>query len=163
MRFVIFVWLCLVAFASSMAVAQASDAGLERFKAELVRTYNNPAPESIRTLMHPKSLACLQAEPKYERYLMKAETMQAIPGDAKISIQPVAANAALPYRGFTFPLRPSHVVRMEYGREVSSDGRSATTQISEKHIARANNRWYLIFPCPTQEGMGRLREMGMLD
>lgn len=94
---------------------------------------------------------------------MKAETIQAIPGDAKVSIQPVAAHAALPYRGFTFSVRPSHVVRMEYGREVSSDKRSTTSRISEKYIARANNRWYLILPCPTPEGLDRLREMGLLD
>lgn len=163
MRFVYFMWLILSGLTPALAVAQTLDPGLERFKAELVKTYNSPDPERIRTLMHPKSLACLQAEPKYERYLLQAETMQAIPADAKISVEAVSATAALPYRGFKFPLRPTHVVRMEFGKNVSSDGRSSTTQIAEKHIARANDRWYLIMPCPTPEGLGRLREMGLLD
>ena len=68
MRFVSFAWLMLAGLTPSLAVAQTLDSGLERFKAELVKTYNNPDPERIRTLMHPISLACLQAEPKYERY-----------------------------------------------------------------------------------------------
>lgn len=163
MRFVFFAWLMLAGFLPTLAVAQTLDSSLERFKAELVKTYNNPTPEHIRTLMHPKSLACLQAEPKYERYLLQAETMQAIPTDAKISVEAVAATDAMPYRGFKFPLRPTHIVRMEFGKKVSSDGRSTTTQVTDKYIARANDRWYLIMPCPTPEGLGRLREMGLLD
>lgn len=163
MRYLLIVLLTLVALSSVRSVVWASDAGLEGFRAELVKAYGKPAPERIRALAHPKSLACLQADPGYERYLMKAETMQAIPGDAKVSIQPVAADAALPYRGFTFPVRPSHVVRMEYGREMSSDKRSATTRIAEKYLARANNRWYLVLPCAAPEGRARLREMGLLD
>ena len=163
MRFVFSMWLMLAGLTPSLAVAQTLESSLERFKAELVKAYNNPDPARIRTLMHPKSLACLQAEPKYERYLLQAETMQAIPADAKISVEAVAATATLPYRGFKFPLRPSHLVHMEFGKKASPDGRSSTTQISEKYIARANDRWYLIMPCPTPEGLGRLREMGLLD
>src|SRR5689334_3377726 len=134
MRFVYLAWLMLAGLTPSLAVAQTLDPGLERFKAELVKTYNNPDPERIRTLMHPKSLACLQAEPKYERILLQAETMQAIPTDTKISIEAVSATAPLPSRGFQFPLRPTHVVRMEFGKRVSSDGRSSATEIAEKHI-----------------------------
>jgi len=163
MRIVFFLWLMLAAVTPALSVAQASDSGLEGFKAELVNTYRYPDNQRIRTLMHPESLACLQAEPKYERYLLNAETMQALPADAKVSVKAVAATAPLPFRGFKFPLRPSHVVRMEFGKKVSSDGRSSTTQIAEKYIGRANDRWYLIIPCPTPEGLGRLRDMGLLD
>lgn len=162
MRFFIIVWLMLIALSSSQASAQMLDSSLERFKNELVDAYQRPDAERIRALMHPKSRACLQAEPHYERYLMKAETMQAIPGDAKISVEAVSAGA-LPYRGFTFPLRPTFVVHMEHGKQTSSDGRSSTTQIADKYITRVADRWYLIFPCPTPAGMGRLREMGLLD
>lgn len=163
MRIGIFVWLMLAGLIPSLAGAQTPDSGLERFTAELVNAYKHPAPESIRPLMHPKSVACLKAEPKYERYLLRAETMQALPADAKISVEAVTAAAPLPYRGFTFPQRPTHVVHMEFGKKVSSDGRSSTTQISDKYLARSNDRWFLIMPCPTPEGLGRLRDMGLLD
>lgn len=163
MRFIVFMCLLLAGLSPSPATAQTPDSGLERFKSDLVNAYRQPDAERIRTLMHPKSRACLQAEPSYERYLLGAETMQALPGDAKISVEAVSPAAALPYRGFKFPLRPSHVVHMEFGKKSSSDGRSSTTQIADKYLARAADRWYLILPCPTPEGMGRLREMGLLD
>ena len=143
-------------------VTKSTDESLESFKAELIEVYNHPNPEQIRTLVYPKSLACMRSEAKYEKYLMRAETIQAIPSDAVVSIEKRSANAALPYRGFNFPLPPSHIVRMEFGKKVLHDG-SKTSQIAEKYIARANGRWYLIFPCPTSEGMGRLREMGLLE
>lgn len=139
------------------------DPDLESFKTEVVNVYRNPDSGRIRGLLHLKSLTCMQAEPKYEQYLLKAETIQPIPSDAKISVDEVSANAVLPYRGFTFPLRPTHVVYMEFGKKVSSDGRSKTTKISSVYIARDKGRWYLIMPCPTPEGMGRLRDMGLLE
>jgi len=147
---------------SGPAVAKKTEAGLENFKSQVMGAYSQLDPERIRTLMYPESLACLRAEPKYERYLLKAETMEAIPSDAKISVETVSANATLPYRGFRFPLRPSHIIRMEFGEKALPDG-SKISQIADKYIARVNNRWYLIMPCPTPEGMGRLREMGLLD
>jgi len=147
---------------SGPAVAKKPDAGLENFKSEVVGAYTRPDLERIRALMYPESIACLHAEPKYEQYLLRAETMEAIPSDAKISVETVSANATLPYRGFRFPLRPSHIVRMEFGKKTLPDG-SRISQIADKYIARVNNRWYLILPCPTPEGMGRLREMGLLD
>ncbi len=148
--------------ACASASAAALDAEGERFKASLVAAYSNPSAGRIQALLHPKSLACMRAEPKYESYLLRAESMQAVPVDAKLEVNEIPPGAALPFRGFEFPLRPSHVVRMEYGRKASPDGRSATTQIVEKHIAREGGRWYLILPCATPEGMGRLREMGLL-
>ena len=147
---------------SGSAVVKKPDAGLENFKSEVVGAYIRPDLERIRTLMYPESLACLHAEPKYEQYLLRAETMEAIPSDAKISVETVSANATLPYRGFRFPLRPSHIVRMEFGKKALPDG-SRISQIADKYIARVNSRWYLITPCPTPEGMARLREMGLLD
>jgi hypothetical protein len=97
------------------ATAQPLDADGERFTAEVVKTYGKPAIDRIRALLHPKSVACLRAEPEYERYLMRAETMRAVPATAEISVDAVAADAELPFRGFQFPVRPTHVVRMEYG------------------------------------------------
>lgn len=163
MRLVIFAWMLLAGLQPFLAAAKTPDASLERFTTELVNAYRHPDSERIRTLMHPKSRACLQAEPAYERYFLNAETMQALPSNAKISVDGISSTAALPYRGFTFPLRPTHIVHMEYGKKVSSDGRSSTTQIADKYIARIAGRWYLIMPCPTPEGMGRLREMGLQD
>ena len=145
------------------AVAQALDADGERLKSELIKAYRTPSPDAISALLHPRSRACVRAEPKYERYLMRAETAQAVPPDAKVSVEPVAADAPPPFRGFEFPVRPTHVVRMEFGRKPSADGRSATTQIAEKHIARDGNRWHLVLPCATSEGLRRLGEMGLLN
>lgn len=144
------------------AVTKKLDTGLEDFKNELVSAYSHPDKTSIRALTHPKSLACLRTEPKYEQYLLRAETMEAIPPDAIISVDTVAANTVLPYRGFKFPMRPSHMIRIEFGGKVSPDG-SKISQVASKYIARIHDRWYLILPCPTTEGMTRLREMGLLD
>lgn len=163
MRYIFLMCLMLAGFSPSLSAAHAADTGLERFKAELVGAYRQPDAERIRSLLHPKSLACLQAEQAYERYLLRAETMQALPRDAKISIDAISPVVTLPFADFTFPVRPSHVVHMEYGKQVSGDGRSSTTQIADKYLARSADRWYLIMPCPTPEGMGRLREMGLLD
>jgi len=163
MRSAAFAWLFLAAVSSSVEAAQSLDTSLERFKAELVNAYRQPDRERIRKLIHPKSIICLQTEPKYERYLLQAETNQALPPDAVVSVEPVDANTALPFRGFKFPLRPSHVVRMEFGKKVSSDGRSAITRISDKYISHSDNRWHLLIPCPTAEGLERLRDMGLLD
>jgi hypothetical protein len=162
MRLVMTLLLVLNAGSPLWAMAETLDAGGERFKTELVKAYGAPNPDRIGGLLHPKSLACLSAEQNYERYLMRAETVQAVPPEAKVSVEPVAEDAQLPYRGFVFPLRPSHVVRMEFGRKPSPDGRSATTQIAEKYIARDGDRWYLIMPCSTPDGLRRLREMGLL-
>jgi hypothetical protein len=160
MRIIVALIMFLVGIAA--AIAQTLDPPGERFKSELLRVYAAPDAQRIRALLHPKSAACVGAEPAYERYLMRAETMQPVPSDAKSSVQAIAADAKLPYSGFEFPVRPSHVVRMEYGRKQSPDGKSSTTQVAEKHIAREGERWYLVFPCPTRQGMERLREMGLL-
>jgi len=144
------------------AMAETLDSDGERFKAKLIKIYNTPGIEGIKTLLHPKSRECLRAEPKYEKYLMRAETMQPIPFDAKVSVQTLAADARLPYRGFEFPLRPSHVVSFEFGRKQSPD-RSVIAAIAEKYILRDSGRWYLIMPCATPEGLKRLTDMGLLD
>ena len=143
------------------AMGETLDSDGERFKAKLIKTYNSPTIEGIKTLLHPKSRECLRAEPKYENYLLRAETIQPIPADAKVSVQALAADAKLPYRGFEFPLRPSHIVRFEFGRKQLPDS-SSITAISEKYILRNNNRWYLIMPCVTPDGLKRLNDMGLL-
>jgi hypothetical protein len=145
------------------ASAQLLDTEGERFRAEVVQVYGAPDADRIRALLHPKSAACLRAEPKYERYLMRAETMQPLPHGATVSVHAVAANARLPYAGFDFPVRPSHLLRMEYGRTTSPDGRETTTQIADKYIARDDGKWYVILPCATPTGLRRLGEMGLLD
>ena len=144
------------------AMAETLDSDGERFKAKLIKTYNTPGIEGIKTLLHPKSRECLRAEPKYEKYLMRAEIIQPIPADAKVSVQTLAPDARLPYRGFEFPLRPSHVVSFEFGRKQSPD-RSATAKIADKYILKDSGRWYLIMPCATPEGLKRLNDMGLLD
>jgi len=146
---IILLMLVLTIISPLAAMAEMLDSDGERFKARLIKTYNAPGVAGIKTLLHPKSLECLRAEPKYENYLMRAETIQPIP-------------AGLPYRGFEFPLRPSHVMRLEFGRKQLPD-RSAITEIAEKHILKDGGRWYLIMPCATPEGLKRLNDMGLLD
>jgi hypothetical protein len=138
-----------------LAAAQKLDPAGEKFKNEIVKTYARPDAKQIVSLMHPKSAKCITAEPAYERYLMRAETTQIVPADAKVSVEPVAPDAKLPYSGFEFPVRPSHAVRMEYGR-------ASMTSVAEKHIAKDGDKWYLVMPCPTPKGMARLKEMGLL-
>ena len=159
---IILLMLVLTIISPLAAMAEMLDSDGERFKARLIKTYNAPGVAGIKTLLHPKSLECLRAEPKYENYLMRAETLQPIPVDANASVQSLAADAKLPYRGFEFPLRPSHVMRLEFGRKQLPD-RSAITEIAEKHILKDGGRWYLIMPCATPEGLKRLNDMGLLD
>ena len=159
---IILLMLVLTIISPLAAMAEMLDSDGERFKARLIKTYNAPGVAGIKTLLHPKSLECLRAEPKYENYLMRAETLQPIPVDANASVQSLAADAKLPYRGFEFPLRPSHVMRFEFGRKQLPD-RSAITEIAEKHILKDGGRWYLIMPCATPEGLKRLNDMGLLD
>lgn len=158
------VLLCAIAVGDpGPAAAQALDADGERFKAEVVATYGEPTIDRVRALLHPKSAACLRANAEYERYVMRAETRQPAPMTVQVSVDEVAADADLPYRDFEFPVRPTHIVRMEYGQIGTRDARSGLSRVAEKYIARDGARWYLILPCATPEGMRRLRDMGLLD
>lgn len=141
--------------------SQVLDRDGEKFKADLLAVYSKPDTARVMALVHPKSVACLKAEPKYQEYLMRMETMQPIPADAKVTVVEVGATEKLPFQGFEFPLRPTHTVRAAFGRQVL-DAKSAVTQIAEKHIGRDGGRWYMILPCPTAEGMSILREMGLI-
>lgn len=149
----------VLVFATSSAHALDTDG--ERLVAQVAEAYRAPTGERVLALAHPKSLSCLQAEPKYQRYLMRAETGQPIPANAKRSVDALAPDANLPYRGFTFPVRPSHVIRMEYMQSARQG--ASVTAVAEKHIVRDGGRWYVVFPCPTPEGMDRLKDMGLLE
>jgi hypothetical protein len=154
----------LTFFSSLSLSAQPLDAEGERFKARLLKVYAAPSAADIAGLLHEKSKSCLRKEPEFERYMMRAETMIPIPADAIISVETYPANAKAPFRGFDFPVQPSHKILMEYGRKVDpTDKRVTTSSIANEYIARDASGWRLIFACPTPEGMRHLKEMGLLE
>jgi hypothetical protein len=144
------------------AAATTLDAEGDRFVAELTAVYSKPSAERVRGLLHPKSAACVRADPKYDAYFVRTETSMPLPANPKVSVAVIPADAKLPYAGFEFPVRPSHSVSMEHERKVAADGKSAYTPVAEKRIVKSDGRWYLVFPCPTAEGLARLRDMGLL-
>lgn len=154
----------LIFFAPLLASAQPLDAEGERFKAQLLKVYSAPTAAGIRSLLHEKSQACMRKEPGYERYMMRAETLTPIPVDAKVSIETFPPDAKAPFRGFDFPVQPSHKILMEYGRKVDpADKRVTTSYIANEYIARDVSGWHLIFACPQPEGIRLLKDMGLLE
>lgn len=144
-------------------VETAAATSAEALLAQVAEAYRQPEAARIEALMHPSSRACLQAEPRYRRYLLHAETAQPLPAAASAAIEAIAPDAVLPYRGFQFPLRPTHVLRFEFDRQETADGRGSLASVAEKHAIEHDGRWQLLFPCPTTEGMQRLQELGLLD
>jgi hypothetical protein len=154
----------LAFLAPLLASAQPLDAEGERFKTQLLKVYSAPTAAGIRSLLHEKSLACMRKEPEYERYIMRAETLTSIPTDAKVSVEGFPSGAKAPFRGFNFPIQPSHKIAMEYGRKVDpADKRVTTSSITDEYIARDASGWHLIFACPQPEGMRHLKDMGLLE
>jgi len=136
---------------------------VEALTAQVREVYRQPQAAAIEALMHPATRACLADQPRYRAYLLRMEAAAPLPADTIGRIETIDQEAPLPFRGFEFPLRPTHLLRFELAGQASADGRGSVSQVVEKHAVASDGRWQLLFPCPLPEGLQRLREFGLLD
>ncbi len=152
--------LLLVAAAGTGAVrAQDADAAqrafVERYAAMLVAQDR----EGLKTLFHPASLACIDAENRDYYDFVFAKELSYGPrlrgGYTLTRFAPLGADAAVDPTGGMFPnpVQPTH----EFQLDTPFDSRNRSLAVLRTIVAR-DGAWFIVLGCPTAQAVALFRE-----
>lgn len=147
----------------------------EAFIKSFVGAINAKDLERLKELVHPASLACITDMNRdfYDSYFSKEFKGSNLPTDCtttriqrlsadetlpigssnecKIRIKPISANAPLLLENdFSYPVRPTHLVQIEYG------DKNKMIQ-----VIQGNGVWNEVVPCPKPETVRKFKDREM--
>ena len=151
--------LVIVALLGASPQARAEeDAALQSFAEPFIAAVNGKDPATMKAMIHSASLACLTGD--NEPFL--ADTIAGafsrnIPAGRSIAEQAIPANVQLladrlfPDK-FTYPVRPTRVIRIEY----ISAARATVALMQE--VALDGDAWKQVLPCPKEGTLAWMKE-----
>jgi hypothetical protein len=133
---------------SSCAATQAQGVrgSVDEFLVEYVTAFNAKDVDRLRSLLHPRSLACITSDNKriYDEALAVL-IRDPIPSRHEFRTTLVGAQNELPFKGYAeFPIRPSHEIRITYSRGLEDSAEHELWLLLER------DRWYEVDPCMTE-------------
>jgi hypothetical protein len=135
----------------SKAKVAKHPATINEFLKQYVSAINSRDIVTYRSLLHPKSLACITPESNdyYDR-AFRVNMRHPIPADYKFEVKPVGNYDKLGFEGYAvFPIRPAQLVQIEYSRGAENTGEVIFWLLQDQ------GGWAEIFPCATQETIKR--------
>jgi hypothetical protein len=135
------------------AQAQSIPRTVDALTAAYVRAFNAKDVSTLRSLLHPASIACITPESRYFcDEMLAVHIRDPIPATYHVEMKPVANNLELPGKGWAeFPVRPTQQIRLTFSRgpEESAD--------LIVWAMRQGNRWYQVEPCLTATALQTLK------
>lgn len=119
----------------------------EAFAKQFVEALRSKNPEQRKALMHPKSLACInaQTQPFYDD-MFSQQSKYAVTAHYKVRVTTIPADQPLMFEDrLYYPLRPTHLIQIDF----DSGGYSGTAIILQ--AVYMGSRWYEASPCPRPE------------
>ena len=110
-------------------------------------------PEHLKALVHPKSLACINARTQeFYDSIFSRQSKHTIPANYKTAVEPVARDQGLLLENeLDYPVRPSHQVQIDF-----DTGPSSSTTVVLLVVYDAG-RWHEVLPCPRPDTIARMR------
>lgn len=137
----------LLLVATSGYVRAQEEAQASGFVSDLVAAINSKNPERRKTLLHPKSLACVSAESgSAYRWMETRQAAYAIPAGYKWKITPLSPDRPAPFADrFDYPIRPTHLLEIDFE---TGPYRSAGLVLQ---VVYDTKQWYEVTACPKPE------------
>jgi hypothetical protein len=139
---------------SLVSIAQTDDPEHpEVFAKRFIEAIGSKSPEHRKALVHPKSLACInaQTEPFYNE-IFSRQLKYKIPANCKSVVTPIPANYPSMFKGqFDYPLLPTHQIQIDF----DTGPHSGTTIVL--FVVYDAKRWYEVLPCPRPEIITRMQ------
>jgi len=125
----------------------------EVFAKRFVDAVGSKNPDRLKALLHPKSLACINAQnQEFYDSIFSRHLKTTIPANYKSAVEPVARNQGLPFENeLVYPLRPSHQVQIDFNTAPYS---STTVVLLVVYHA---GQWHEVLPCPGPDTIAKMR------
>jgi hypothetical protein len=137
----------------------SAEAARQQFAAKYVAALKSKDPARMKALIHPEVLACKNFAEYFNVANISGQVFVDPPGPGyKVTFTTLPIDAKpplLPPDKFKYPIQPSHELQIDWNR--NADGSSPTALIQS--IAEKDGAWYLVYPCPNDEGMKFVHEM----
>lgn len=123
------------------------------FAESLVKAVNSRDRQGVQNLIAPKSKACFNKDNAF--YLDRWTEKQAryvVSGDYTARFYPLSGKFSETTPLATFPVAATHNIEIRYG------GTREMTVTLIRQVAEQNGKWYLVAPCPTADGLARVKQ-----
>jgi hypothetical protein len=127
------------------------EAARQQFAQNYIAAIQSRDPNRLKVLLHPQVLACKNFAEFFEATKETAMEEQPAPG-YRVTFSPLTGDSKvplLPPDKFTYPVQPGYQLRIDWNR--SADGSSIASIIQP--LAEKDGTWFLVYPCPNDEGM----------
>jgi len=125
----------------------------EVFARRYVDAVGSKNPERFKALLHPKCLACINAQnQEFYDSVFSNWLKETIPANYKTTVEPVARDQWLLLENeLVYPLRPSHQVQIDF----NTGAYSSTTEVL--FVVYDAGRWQQVLPCPGPDTIAKMR------
>jgi hypothetical protein len=158
-RYIALALLLVAAAGTGAARAQDADAAQRAFVERYAATLVAQDREGLKTLFHPASLACINAENRdyYDSVFAKELSYGASlrGGYTLTRFAPLGAYVALDPTGGMFPnpVQPTH----QFQLDTPFDSKNRSVTVMRTVVAR-DGAWFIVLGCPTPKGVAMFRE-----
>lgn len=144
----------LIPAAPRAVSAQSANAGQQQFADAWMAAVKSQDAARAKMLFHPATLACINDSNRdFFDYYFKEELWDGTGLDTSYHIENVsplprpAPMGAFSEDGFAYPVEPTHQLQIE------AETKDHRTMTIIRFLALANDRWYMVMPCPNAKGL----------
>jgi hypothetical protein len=140
-------------FLACGALAASDDVAIQStFVKPWIEALRSKDQARIEQFYHPAVRACMNPSTKdFFDFVLDRETDSATGGAyriAKLAPMQGLPPALLPESGFTYPVRPTYEIQVDFDHG----------ELTIRFLAPSNGSWYEVYPCPNEKGTAYFRK-----